>query len=246
MYYLAHHDCIRHNIIYHPNISENSGDYNIFFIADIHRRTIKQETIVNVNENIDVVCIGGDLMEKGVPLKRVRENITRLKQLHAPIYFVWGNNDEEVDKDLLRNLLVAEGVIILEDQMVPVTKNGCHIQLACFRYEMYPNTEKSMIHWEKTAHDMTVLLTHKPSSFYMLNQEVKKYINLVMAGHTHGGQIRLFGFGPYQRGSMKKLNDTSILITEGYGYSLLPLRLGTNAECHVIQLRHKEEKHSVQ
>lgn len=246
MYYLAHHDCIRHNIIYHPNIDKDSGDYNIFFIADIHRRTIKQETIANINEKIDIVCIGGDLMEKGVPLKRVRENITRLKQLHAPIYFVWGNNDEEVDKELLRNLLVAEGVIILEDQMVPVTKSGCYIQLACFRYEMYPNTEKSMIHWEKAAHDMTVLLTHKPSSFYMLNLEVKKYIDLVLAGHTHGGQIRLFGFGPYQRGSMKKFNDTSILITEGYGYSLLPLRLGTNAECHVIQLRHKEEKHSVQ
>src|SRR5699024_1110046 len=99
---------------------------------------------------------------------------------------------------------------------------------------------------EKTAHDMTVLLTHKTSSFYMLNQEVKKYINLVLAGHRHGGQIRLFGFGPYHRGCMKKLNDTSILITEGYGYCLLPLRLGTNDECHVIQLRHKEEKHSVQ
>src|SRR5699024_7931369 len=145
-----------------------------------------------------------------------------------------------------RNLLVAEGVIILEDQMVPVTKNGCHIQLACFRYEMYPNTEKSMIHWEKTAHDMTVLLTHKPSSFYMLNQEVKKYINLVLSGHTNCRHIRLFSIRSYQRGSMKKFNDKFILITEGYGYSLLPLRLGTNAECYVIQLRHKEEKHSVQ
>src|SRR5699024_4194425 len=168
--------------------------------ADIHRRTIKQETRVNVNAKIADVCIGGDLMEKGGPIKRVREKITRLKQLYAPTYFVWRNNDEDDDKDLLSNLLVGEGVIILEDQMVPVTKNGCHIQLACFRYEMYPNTENSMIHWEKTAHDITVLLTHKPSSFYMLNQEVKKYINLVLAGHTHGGQIRLFGFGPYQRG----------------------------------------------
>src|SRR5699024_3919631 len=124
--------------------------------------------------------------------------------------------------------------------------NGCHIQLACFRYEMYPNTEKSMIHWEKTAHDMTVLLTHKPSTFYRLKREVKKYINLVRAGHAHDGQTRSFGLGPDQRGSMKKVNNTSILIAGWYGYSILPLRLGTNAECHVIQLGHKEGKHSVQ
>src|SRR5699024_12518195 len=107
MYYLAHHDCIRHNIIYHPNISENSGDYNIFFIVDIHRRTVKQETIVNVNENIDIVSIGGDLMEKGVTLKIVRENIISLKQLHALIYFISGNNEQEVNKNLLLTQSVA-------------------------------------------------------------------------------------------------------------------------------------------
>lgn len=240
MYFLAHHDHIRYSSISHANLPVECENYTIFFIADIHRRTIQKKTMAKVPRDIDIVCIGGDLLEKGVPLHRVRRNIARLKQLHVPIYFVWGNNEEEINKILLRQLLVTEGVKILEDQIVPLCKNDTKLWLAGFQYEMFPESEKPMIKWKESAHEMTVLLTHKPSSFYLLDNVEKKHIDLVLAGHTHGGQIRLFGFGPYNRGGMDKVNNTCVFITEGYGYSLLPLRLGTRAECHVIRLQHGE------
>ena len=68
----------------------------MFFISDIHRRIVSESIIEEVSGKVDVVIIGGDLLEKGVPMERVKENIKKLKKL-GPILFVWGNNDYEVD-----------------------------------------------------------------------------------------------------------------------------------------------------
>ena len=56
----------------------------------------------------------------------------------------------------------------------------------------------------------------------------------MLSGHTHGGQIHLFGFRPYERGRLKRENDLTILISNGYGTTGVPLRLGAKAETHLI------------
>ena len=57
--------------------------------------------IVQVQGKGRLVIIGGDLAESGVPLQRIKENILKLKKL-GPIFFVWGNNDHEVDRSTIR------------------------------------------------------------------------------------------------------------------------------------------------
>lgn len=236
MFYKAHNDNVVYESIQHQKIPSSFHNFNIFFISDIHRRKIKKSTLVKVNQRIDIVIIGGDLIERGVPLERMRRNIIKLSRWGVPIYFVWGNNDYETNLNKMRQILNEENVIVLEDTIVPIYKGNENIKLVGLKY-FENNDAKHTINWEELDGDFTILCTHKPSSFYELSEKNKNQMNIILAGHTHGGQIRIFGFGFYEKGGTFSYNDATIIISEGYGYTMLPLRLGTRSECHVVSLK---------
>ncbi|MFD2133243.1 metallophosphoesterase [Pseudogracilibacillus auburnensis] len=241
MFYVAHNDTVTYEKISSHKITKNFSGFTIFFIADIHRRNIKNQTLHKITEQIDLVLIGGDLIERNVSFQKIRSNLKKLKKWNKPIYFVWGNNDYEIDTFTFIQLLKEENVVILEDTLINIYKGTEKVQLIGFDYYKDINLQP-LFDWKEVDDSFTILLTHKPSSFYELEQAKKAQIDLVLAGHTHGGQIRIFGFGFYQKGGLKYHHGTNIFITEGYGYTLLPFRLQTKAECHVITLVHKQNK----
>ena len=55
------------------NFPKSFGKIHLFFISDIHRRIVSDSIIEEVMGKVDVVIIGGDLLEKGVPLERVKK-----------------------------------------------------------------------------------------------------------------------------------------------------------------------------
>ncbi|QTM99682.1 metallophosphoesterase [Sediminibacillus dalangtanensis] len=237
MIYLAHHDHIRYHDIPVSLSRKNDEAIRVFFISDIHRRTIQKTIISAVEERVDLVVIGGDLAERKVPLSRIKENIRLLHKLEAPIYFVWGNNDYELDYRKLEELLEVEGVICLknESEMVELP-NGQSLCLIGF--DDPDNSSPIVELLDKPVEDMPMLLlSHRPSAFEEMAESIAGTIDLVLSGHTHGGQIRIFGYGPYTRGGIKTIHDTPVLISEGYGYTSLPFRLGTTAECHIVTLK---------
>ena len=240
MYYIAHDDKITYEVISHKELPNSFHNFQIFFIADIHRREIKENTLNKINKKIDIVLLGGDLIEKGVPLSRLRKNIVKLKRWGAPIYFVWGNNDYETIPTKIIQLLHEESVTLLEDSIETIQKGNETIHLVGFDY--YRDEAPHNIDWEKVKNKYTILLTHTPSSFYLLSEQEKSSFHVVLAGHTHGGQIRIFNLGFYTKGGIKKMDNTTVFVTEGYGYSFLPLRLQTSAECHCITLKTKYHK----
>jgi len=65
---------------------------SLFFISDIHARTINANMIRKINKRIHAVIIGGDLADKRTSIRTIYRNIHLLQSL-APVYFVWGNND---------------------------------------------------------------------------------------------------------------------------------------------------------
>ncbi len=238
MIYRAHHDKIDYRIIVDHKLPKDFDGYRIFYISDIHRRHIEKSTIQSVTMNIDAVVIGGDLTEKYVPLKRTKRNIEILKKWGAPIYFVWGNNDYETNTARFSALLEKENVKILANSSENVKRNHAVLSFLGLDCTTYKEARVDLALKEATG-DYYILLTHIPSSFYELDKNDQEKMNIVLAGHTHGGQIRVFGVGPYEKGSFKKYKNTSILVSEGYGYTLLPFRFGTSAECHVLTLHQK-------
>lgn len=236
MFFKAHHDILDYRSIVDHRLPEPFDNYSIFYISDIHRRRIKAKTIKTISNNINIVIIGGDLTEKGVPFERIRQNLRMLKHFRVPIYFVWGNNDYEVNSEKLNQLLQEEEIIILRDSYINITQNKSTLSLIGFDY--HENEEDyGKLHWSQINGDYRLLLTHVPDVFYELDLHIQKSIHTVLSGHTHGGQIRIFGIGFYQKGGLHVFKQTNIFISEGYGYTFLPLRLQTNAECHILTFK---------
>ena len=213
------------------------GEINIFFISDIHRRVISPEIFSQLNEKVDLVIIGGDLCEKGVSFEKIKQNIIELRKL-APTYFVWGNNDYEVDHHRLDLLLLDENVKILDNTAVTFeSEQGEKISLLgvddlkCGRHRL----DLALM---DAGDDVVfkILACHNPE---IMDENTSDHdIDLVLSGHTHGGQIRLFNMGLYEKGGIEKKGSTTLLVSNGYGTTKLPLRLGAPPETHLITIKH--------
>ncbi|MGM9987529.1 MAG: metallophosphoesterase [Bacillaceae bacterium] len=218
------------------------GEINILFITDVHRRKIAKELLEQVNKKIDIVIIGGDLVEKGVPFERVEQNIEMLREI-APVYFVWGNNDYEKNHHELDALLWQKGVKVLTNDAVLFEsyENDALLLLGVDdvgteRDDLALTLQKAK---ELKEDAFKILVSHNPAIIRKVTEKHK--IALILAGHTHGGQIRIFGFGPYQLGGTKKMKKTILFVSNGYGTRRIPMRLGALSEAHVITLLNKEK-----
>lgn len=211
------------------------GKKTIFFISDIHRRVISNKIISEVKGQVDMVIIGGDLAEQGVPMQRIEENIKKLTCL-GPTYFVWGNNDYEIKYHELVSTLMGQGVKILKNTAVVFESDeGDKITLLGVDDLTLERDRLDLALMDAEQKSFKILASHNPE---IMKKIIPDYgISLVVSGHTHGGQIRIFGLGLYERGKIKKINQTILLNSNGYGTTSIPLRLGAPAECHLITIK---------
>lgn len=217
------------------NFFPSSSPLTIFFISDIHNRVIKKGTIEKI-QDVDLVLIGGDLVDKRTSIEQLEQNIRRLKELDAPTFFVPGNNDHELQGENLISLLNAYEVVTLsnEDRTVPHYGGNSFLISGLDPYFLRPR--RTMASAIEETDRYQILCVHDPFVFERMNKEDRQKFHLILSGHTHGGQIRFFGMGPYKRGGLRNIGSQHLLISEGYGTSVWPLRLGTSAECHIIQV----------
>ena len=215
---------------------ESFLELKLFFITDIHKRKISDGLLNKINTNVDLVLIGGDLTEKNVPFERVEKNIQKLKSLRAPIYFVWGNNDYETDYRTLDAILLQNGVKILDNTSVMFeSREGEIVELLGVDDVSVQRANVSLALSDCHPHSFKILAAHNPLVARKFSEE--ENIALVLSGHTHGGQIRILGFGPYEVGKLHHLAHTKLFVSNGYGTTFLPLRLGAPAETHIITLK---------
>ncbi|WP_161524713.1 metallophosphoesterase [Alteribacter lacisalsi] len=208
----------------------------MLLISDIHRR--KTDVVVkdHRSSDFDMVWIGGDLAEKGVPEERIRQNLEELSSL-APVYFVWGNNDYEGAAAAMESVLKEFGVTILRNSSVEFQEEGGSWTLA--GVDDLTMGRPSFTRIEDGLSDIAVLLSHNPDAVRWFQTG---RFTCAVSGHTHGGQIRLGPFGIAERGGWKYRNGMRLFISEGYGTTRLPLRLGTRSEYHILHICTDEQK----
>lgn len=235
MAFLAFGNNVEENELEFGNFPKSFGTLKIFFISDIHRRRISDSIITAAKGKADIVIIGGDLMEKGVPLERVKLNIEKLKTI-GPVYFVWGNNDYEGDYRDLDALLLDLKVKILDNTAVMFESlEGEKVALLGVDDVGLKKDRLDFALMDAESGYFTILASHNPKIVDKIKPE--DGISLLLSGHTHGGQIRIFGLGPYKKGGIDKVGKVIRLISNGYGTTGVPLRLGVRSQSHLITLK---------
>lgn len=117
MYKEAMRNTVLEHTLEFKEFPQSFQQMNMFFISDIHRRVVSDSLIERIKGKVDLVIIGGDLAEKGVPLSKISANIQKLRAI-APVYFVWGNNDYEIEYHELDALLLENNVKVLDNTRV--------------------------------------------------------------------------------------------------------------------------------
>ena len=207
----------------------------LFFISDIHRRLVHPSIAARAVGRADAVNIGGDLCEGGVKISQIRENIKRLASI-APIYFVPGNNDYEVEFEQLAVIFSKWNVTVLKNRAVPLTDN---VYLLGTDDLSRGKTDKAALFNGVPPTVYKIIASHNPAFVRTIQPEDQ--VAVVLSGHTHGGQIRLGRFGMYEKGGWKMADGIHALVSNGYGTTGIPFRLGARAETHLITICHPRQ-----
>lgn len=220
------------------------------FVSDIHKNLITQEIRDRLQKSqIDLVFLGGDIIERGVSLTQVREHVRFFCSL-APTYFVWGNHDYDVDPRALDTLLREEGVQVLDNRATAFEAGEDRFWLIGVDDISRAKDQLSYALMDIDAPGYRFLLAHDPMIIQKI--ESQHQISMVWSGHTHGGQIRLPVLskkilGPFYHKYVSGFyafpeKGTTLFISQGIGTSHFPFRFGTQAEIHLFTLRSAEDE----
>ena len=210
-------------------------------LADLHTGSPfngldKLDKIVALTQNAkpDLVLLAGDFVidsVKGGRFVPAREIAARLARLRAPLgtYAVLGNHDWWNDAGKIRSAFENAGIPVLDDRAVSLAKGACRFWLVGLGdlWEGKPDVRRALRDVPSGA--AVLAFTHNPDLF----PAVPASVSLTMAGHTHGGQVRIPFFGPvvvpsrhgrrYAQGHIVE-QGRNLFVSPGLGTSILPVR----------------------
>ena len=231
-------------------LPQESDGFTIAQLSDLHLDLVHGkrwlDSVVRRTNSLkpDLIVITGDLAEGSV--RQFREEVGPLKHLSAPhgVFFVTGNHEYFHDLDGWLRLLGSFGIRVLRNERIPIGNGAAGFDLAGVDDHdgariapgHGPDLPKAL-EGRDTGRPV-VLLAHQPR---IIDAASRLGVDLVLSGHTHGGQIWPFSYlvylqQPFVRG-LKKRNGTTLYLSSGTGFWGPPMRLGTTAEIGLITLR---------
>jgi hypothetical protein len=167
-----------------------------------------------------------------------------LSRLTCPLrYAILGNHDRLVGANAVTDALHTHGIPVLANSFVPLEQNGHRIWLAGIKdvLEDKPDLDTALPP-AKSEHEPVILLAHEPD---FADYAVGRQVDLVLSGHTHGGQILLPLLPPlflpdmgtkYVHGLFRMRDGMQLYVNRGIGAVTLPFRFRCKPEITVITL----------
>ena len=185
--------------------------------------------------NPDIVVITGDLIDVDVhSAKETLFELTKLDSIYGTYYIV-GNHEYFHNIEEIITAVKSLGIRVLENENVYIGEAGRGFNLAGV-YDMFgyrskkymPDLQRAL---QNTEDAPTLLLAHQPRFIY----EVENGVDLILSGHTHGGQLYPFKYlvqlqQPYVSGLHRHNEDLQIYVNKGTGFWGPPMRLGASSE----------------
>jgi predicted MPP superfamily phosphohydrolase len=240
--------CIDEKAIAIPRLTHAGAPLRIAHLTDLHMSgRITRKYFERVAEetnalNPDLIAITGDIVECPPCVDWIPETLGRLRA-GSGVYYVLGNHDRRVDIEHLKTALADAGLIHLGGECRKLSIRGTPIVLGGNELPWFKPASNFDSDPPHTEHDrpLRILLAHSPDEFAWAQAND---VDLVLAGHLHGGQVRmpLFGaiFAPSRYGVRYALGvfaagNTVMHVSRGTG-SLTPLRYFCPPEISLLTL----------
>jgi predicted MPP superfamily phosphohydrolase len=257
------HVHVIHTVIYQATIPKRGPEtrLRIALISDLHiGATVGRDWVARIVDAVnrvepDMVCIAGDIFDGGLDMVHDMPDIAaELRRMTASygVYACLGNHDVD-QSDLFQGsggteritaFLSEANIVLLQDEVQPVAE-GLWV---AGRRDALPigmrqeRLSAAAITASADRADTLIMLDHQPLEFLLIEEGG---VDLLLCGHTHKGQ--LFPVNLATRSIFKKAGaihygywqgkTMRAVVTSGAGLWGLPLRVATNSEVAVIELR---------
>jgi predicted MPP superfamily phosphohydrolase len=238
-----------------PHLPDAFAGMKIVQISDIHFQEYTEAAFLDaivrkVNAVApDLVVLTGDFVSnKPLPRHfsvglgyRCAEHLSRLT---CPLrYAILGNHDCLVGSHAITDALRTHGIPVLANSFVPLERNGQRVWLAGIKDVLEDRPDLgAAIPSGRSKQEPVILLAHEPD---FADHAVGREVDLVLSGHTHGGQILLPLLPPlmlpdmgikYVHGLFRMRDGMQLYVNRGIGAVTLPFRFRCQPEMTVITL----------
>ena len=185
----------------------------------------------------DIMVLGGDYVsffDRGY-IGPVADLLMPLAHAPQGSFAVLGNHDDERE---MPAALTSRGFTVLKDQRTALTIKGERLDIAGIRF--WTKTPGEIAGVLKGTGGTTILLAHDPRR---LEEAAALDVQLVLSGHTHGGQVLVPAVGPIAGRKFPVLagyatqDNTAIFVSRGVGTVYVPLRLNCPPDVAILTLR---------
>ena len=219
-----------------------------FHYADFTEPFFVRETVRRINQlRPDMVLMTGDFISFGpLPIAWARGHAVGcaaiLSGIECPLrYASLGNHDYIVGADYVAGPLREHGIPVLMNASVALERGAQRIWLAGLGSVCTQDNDLARALPRAAANEPVILMAHEPD---ILPDVARSGVDLMLSGHTHGGQVRLpflplFHLPEYGRKYIEglfRLGPTQLYVNRGIGAVGVPFRFRCPPEITVLTL----------
>ena len=222
---------------YTINSNKVNDNINVTIISDLHENIFGEDNTDLIKkiekQSPDIILVAGDMTnEDSTDIKLVTNLMKRLSEI-APVFYSLGNTEYDnitnFNSDIIEQLENVN-VTVLDKEYEDIKIKNTTIRIGGMYDYAFAlngnNTYKFLCDFQDTE-SYKIMMAHRPDSFIFGDASEVWDIDLVVSGHTHGGQVRLpfigglyvgdQGYFPMYDKGLFDLNKIKILITSGLG-----------------------------
>lgn len=257
--------------IYSDKLKDLKEDINIVVLADLHNHVYGKEndTLIKAieGEDPDIILVAGDLIV-AKPNENMDVAIDLMQRLakNYPIYYGLGNHEYRLKiypkqyGDMYEKYLKAiqnENIHVLDNKSAKITVKNTILNIYGLEiereyYQRFVKTELPLGYVDSlmgsaNQQEYNILLAHNPKYFLSY---AKWGADLTLAGHIHGGLIRIpylgglaspqVEFFPKYDGGLFREGESTMILSRGLGTHTINVRVNNRAELVSIRLKLKK------
>lgn len=229
---------------YHITLDKPIKPIRIGLVSDLHlgllfgNRQLDQLATILEQHHVDLILMPGDIMDDNTEAYVAENMRPHLAKLQAPlgVYATLGNHDFFGHQQAIKHELEQAGITVLFDQTKVIDNTFVLVGRNDDLHKTRPSTAQLLQEIDTTL--PVILLDHRPTEIEI---HATLPIDIQVSGHAHKGQIFPANLitallYPLDYG-YKKIGNGHFFVTSGYGFWGIPMRLGSQSEIVIIDVK---------